>query len=464
MLLVEEEGKSTYEQLLQSKPKSIGYFDERVNVYIVTSSTMNSKMCLELTYTRSRQKTYSLETPSIKSKDISIWKFEVVIIPGRCNSELKIRAFYDEPVNKIPDDILEEFARSDIIKLNGIELVGKKAVAKQSLERKLVSEECSLTISPIFQMLFKSIRAEKMLTSLELFACKKLKELKTGIVINKISVEIANCEVIEYSQIDYPVKLGPNTVLTLAYRLLSNDSKNVKPIVALIDSTIDGFKKITTKWTTNVDFQSSSTSPSAAAFRIASSPTLLSSPNLSKSRSASSTLFSQSRRAAFKFKSNSSVNLQVVPPMLNKRGLLVSVSGQTKVKLGEAFKWNIQLINRSTEKMDLVLYVQSSIKKQYEKSVPPIPIQNAHSSKQDPIPLFTNSQLVKSFYYKFNKVGLVSLNNNLRMNLEPGNLFETELELIAIEKGLFNLHDVKILDANTGDTFECPRLLDVLVV
>ncbi|VEU19965.1 DEKNAAC100731 [Brettanomyces naardenensis] len=441
--------------------KTVGYFDENISIYVITPPTVKSRVSLELSYTSTRQRIYSLEVPTFMDDERNIWKFELTIIPGKCNNELGIRAYYDELVS-MQDNTLTDFEVSDVVTIAGIELISKKGLPEKTPEKQLVSSECFLPISPIFQMLFKSIRSEKILTSLELYACKKLRELKTDIVVNRVTIEIANCEVTEYSDIHYPVKLTQNVTLTLAYKLISSDTKNVKPIVALIHSTIDGFKDIVTKWTTNVDFQSSSTPVSVAPFRTASSPLLMTSPNMSKSRSASSMLFP--RRAAFKFKSNSSVNLQSSSSQMFKRGLIVSVSGQTRVKLGEAFKWNIQLINKSPEKMDLVLYVQSSIKKQYEKSVPPIPIQNPHSSRQDPIPLFNNNQLVKCFYHKFNKVGLVSLSNNLRMNLEPGNLFETELQLIAIEKGLFNLHDVKILDANTGDTFECPRLLDVLVV
>lgn len=454
--------ESIYESLKQAKRKEIALFDEQMSIYLVTTATGDSKVNLELTYTSSRQNHYSQDKALVSDEHRRIYQFDVPVIPGRCNNELKIRAYLEEKLSP-HDTVLPDFKRFDPIRIANIEFVKAEKTNEEvnenvveNGERKLISSETSIRISPIFQMLFKNIRSERMMTSLDLSSCQTVKDLGLDITVNEINVEIANCEVKEYSKIEYPLTLGPNNTLTLGYCLTSSDEKRIKPIVAVIHSTVDGYKKIVTKWTTNVDFQGPS--PSSLS-RISSSPMLVTGPGF---KTRSSALLPPKRGASHRYRSNSSINIQSTT-LTPKRGLVLSVSGQTRVKLGEAFKWNLQLINNSSEKMDLILYVQSSITKQYEKSVPPIPIQTQHETKQDTVPLFSNNQLVRSYYGNFSKVGLISLSNNLRMNLEPGNMFESELKILAIEKGLFNLHDVKLLDASSGDTFECPRLLDVLV-
>jgi hypothetical protein len=172
------------------------------------------------------------------------------------------------------------------------------------------------------------------------------------------------------------------------------------------------------------------------------------------------------RFSSVKFKSGSNISLsQLWSDSVTQnfqRGLVVTVTGPTRVELGQSFKWRIQLLNKSTDKMDLILYVQSSIKKEYEKTVPPIP--TLSGNKKDPVPLFSNNQLVRSFYYKFNRAGLLSLTNNLRVSLEYGNLYECELELLGLERGMFNIYDFKLLDVVSGDIFECNRLLDVQII
>lgn len=445
------------ESLRKSIPKDLAYFDEAFNVYVLTPKDKAEQVNFELSYSNNRQQCNISKESQRSSDKYTLWCFPIQIIPGKCD-KLKIRAWYEE-IDQTEESYLKPFEPIKTISIGNIELGKENDSDEKKPAIKLVSCEKEITISPLFQMVFKSVRLEKLLISLDINSCKRLKDLKTKIVIHSVDISVANCEVTEYSGIEYPVDLTPDCTLTLAYRLRNNSGKHTKPISYIVKSTVDGFKKITTRWVTSLDPQR--TNFNSMAHRIASTPNFTSSPSLS--RSASSMFYGGSKRNSYRYHSGSSSSLTSFSGR-PKHGLMLSVSGQTQVKLGELFRWKIQLINKSTEKMDLVLYIQSSVKKQYEKSVPPIPIPSSQASKEDPVPLFKSGQLLKSFYPKFNTVGLVSLTNNLRMNLEPGNLFETELQLVAIERGMFSLGDIKILDAVTGETFGCPKLLDVIVV
>ncbi len=456
--LEQKPAEGLYNELSKCTPKTLAYFDEVIQIYVITSVKIESKLKLELGYSTDRNTSLCQSEPVAITKSYKIWMFEVRIEEGK-SRQLSIRAWYENK-EEAHDKILEDFEPLDELIVYGIKLESETQSVNNEAEPKLVSYEVSLAISPLFQLVFKNIKSEKVFISLDVCACRELKNASADIIIKKINVEVTNCEIIEYSKIKYPVHLVPESKIALAYVLSSTDNNHIKPVTALITSTVDGFKEIETEWTANIDFQKPYYNPGTQSLRNFSTPLLMQSR--SPSRSASSVMLSVHKRYGFKYKSNSSTSVRSSSQII--RGLTLSVSGKTQVKLSEAFKWKIQLINKSSTKMDLILYIQSSVKKQYEKSLVPISVQNSHSTKDDPVPLYKNSQLVRAFYHKFNKVGLVSLTNNLRMNLEPGNLFETELQLVAIERGLFTLRDIKILDANTGDTFGCPRLLDVLVV
>lgn len=450
--------ESLYDELLKCTPKTLAYFDEVVHVFVVTPVSIEGKLNLELRYSTNRNTPLSQSEPIATTKEHKIWMFKVRI-EGERSSQLEVRAWYKNK-GEAHNMILEDFEPLDDVIINGIRFGSATQLKDKKEQNKAVSCKISLTITPIFQLMFKNIKSEKMLISLDVCACQRLKDKRTQITIKDIKIKITNCETVEYSKIKYPVHLVPESKITLAYVLSSSDNNHIKPVNALISSTVDGFKQIETKWTTNIDFQRPYYNPATQSLRNFSTPLLVQSRT--PSRSASSVMLSVHKRPGYKYKSTSSTSMRSSSQVM--RGLTLSVSGKTQVKLSEAFKWKIQLINKSSTKMDLILYIQSSVKKQYEKSLVPISAQNANSTKDDPVPLYKNSQLVRAFYHKFNKVGLVSLTNNLRMNLEPGNLFETELQLVAIERGLFTLRDIKILDASTGDTFGCPRLLDVLVI
>lgn len=373
----------------------------------------------------------------------------------------------------------------------------------------------TINIASLYKMALKSYKTEKTLAWLDLSSSKTVDDMITSLCINSIGVECINCDITSCTPMKFPITLTKNSVLTIAYHVSHDDETSIKPPSVVIDAVVDTHKHIITKWTSNLDLsnhslpsnqsytnlgtltngnkriQQQSLLPPVKLAKLKSYSSLILNPNIPKlqpPRSSSVNSITSSsistpptrgtptvngssglggkRYSSMRLKSGSNLSLSQLwsgnTTQSSQRGLVITVSGPTKVKLGEKFRWKIQLLNKSSDKMDLILYVQNSIKKEYEKTVPPIPIQSVN--KDDVVPLFTNNQLVRSFYYKFNRAGLVSLTNNLRVSLEYGNLYECELELISVERGMFNIYDFKVLDIASGDIFECNRLLDVMVI
>ncbi|KAH3661681.1 hypothetical protein OGAPHI_006531 [Ogataea philodendri] len=425
---------ASIDQLDRLKALDMAYFDENIQIVAVTPASVK-QVELDLIYNVQNTISHSLKD-STRVGDHLVWVFGTTVIADKLSNELKIKASYQQEV--VNNTVSSEFENSLQI--------GSTLLSQHVDNFKSFSSTSTIRIRPIFQMRFKTIKTEKTMASLELALSGQFRESGASTQIESVGLLIQNCDVVSYSNLKYPLTLPKNSNLSLTYKLVNNDTKWMKPVLVTIACTVNAKRHIITKWNTNVDFQA------APAVAPIPSPSL----GVLKSRSTNSALSLVKKSRP---KSNSSLNLSHTRKNLN-----ISVSGQTKVKLGEVFKWKLQFINKSNDSLSLILYIQSSINKEYEKSVPPIPLQNSGFNKADPVPLYALGQLVRAFKHEFNKAGLISLTNNLKFTLDPGNLFETELELIGIEKGLVNLHDVRVLEIKSGEIFECGRLLDVLVV
>lgn len=529
--------------LKESKRKSIAYFDENVDIFIVLPIGKDTKGLLNLdilyksdrlqhpTDQKSNRRNISRtlnNTADYSNDDLQIWKFTFSIIPGRNYNNIQLIATYEKESSK-KNDLLRPFEEVNMIQVAGVGLLNNECILddpdspidENGNNKNISTSSVTINISALYKMALKSYKTEKTLAWLDLSSSKSINTSETTVCINSIGIECIDCDILSCTPIIFPIMLNKNTQLTMAYHVSCDDEVAIKPLTIIIDAILDGHKQVTTKWTSNLDLSSYGTPSNYTSSNI-NFPIPLPSPNnsnnnnnkkfnqqqallppvkmaklrsyasLNNSKSQPSRLSSSSitlspstrqqtnstvtgnsglggkRYTSLKFRSGSNLSLSQLwsgnTTQTFQRGLVITVTGPTRVKLGEIFRWKIQLLNKSTEKMDLILYVQSSIKKEYEKTIPPIPMQTANVNTNDIVPLFTNNQLVRSFYGKFNRAGLVSLTNNLRVSLEYGNLYECELELMSVERGMFNIYDFKVLDIASGDIFECNRLLDVMVI
>lgn len=508
------------QQLRAPAPKTNAFFDENIDLYVVLEidnhDDIEGNLQIETIYSsdkvkisdlkRNTQKTISiLKDPIIRSRDYIVWNYNTKVKPGRNVNKLTFNALFEKKQKEV-NYTLKPFEEAELTEIGKIELVSKAAIVESKDDDSasvFLKATYEIHIASLYKMSLKSLQTnDTTLAWLDLSTSNTLNQLSSSVKINQLKVECIGSHLTICTPISFPFILTNSTILTIAYKVSSDEETTIKPLIVIVDATIDGKMDIKTQWTSNLDLSNNIPSPHhpsnstgnlslkskqagllpAAKFsKHRSYGNLISknSPKLLPPKAATlSTLTNTSvakqadsgmggkRYTSVRIKSGSNLSLSQLwsgtTSQSFQRGLVVTVSGPTKVKLGETFRWKIQLLNKSSARMDLILFVQSSIKKDYEKTIPPIPIQSGN--KNDVVPLFNNNQLVRSFYYKFNRAGIVSLTNNLRVSLEYGNLYECDLELMSVERGMFNIYDFKVLDISSGDIFECNRLLDVMVV
>lgn len=80
--------------------------------------------------------------------------------------------------------------------------------------------------------------------------------------------------------------------------------------------------------------------------------------------------------------------------------------------------------------------------------------------------IYNKLQLYSSYNsLKLNTNGIIILNNDIRIGpLDSNTVFETEIKLIGLSKGIFNLDGIKIFDINSGDGLDFGKLVEVFVI
>lgn len=158
-------------------------------------------------------------------------------------------------------------------------------------------------------------------------------------------------------------------------------------------------------------------------------------------------------------------------------GLRLTFVGKLDIKLGEVVNWKIQAINNSMSRLNLSLLVQNPINFNPVYSGTNITTNNFSSSnllnnnggiRNNDVIIYNRVQLYS--LYNSLKVngdgeGILILNNDIRMGpLDPNAVFETEIQLIGVSKGIFNLDGVKVFDMNSGDGIDFGKLVEVFVI
>lgn len=154
-------------------------------------------------------------------------------------------------------------------------------------------------------------------------------------------------------------------------------------------------------------------------------------------------------------------------------GFLISFSGPSTVKVGEVFKWKVFAINKSQQAKHLTLYIQPP-EKGFRANVPNQSSFNSGVEKQLPLkpeisPILDSTQLLKLYEDCQNTsasggIGIVSLMNDVRIGpLNGQGCFETEISMLALVTGQYSLEGLCVIDLTTGDSYDCGKLLDVVI-
>ncbi|ODV60484.1 Trs65p ASCRUDRAFT_26876, partial [Ascoidea rubescens DSM 1968] len=458
-----------------------------------------------------------------KSLLISVWKFKLPIAyPKRKISlpeiQISISLTYQPNLlcNPHTPSIIDKENDDTLTKTDSIESrIRKNSLSESSKEIKKIpqtknkvknttlSAKILLPVFPVLNMKLRCTKAagknDKLLATLDIEASKELNKINTSLDIFDIALDFPSGSInplLPASLKTFPIDLKSNDAINFPYELTNsfiNDNDSKKQIIVNIVSIPKSKKnhkylanKIITKWSTLVDF---------AIIAPPTNSTLVKSSNISQQGviNYNSRIFSlsnlpnannnlkpshQSQISRLKSLRTASSSLNINIPRNSKsilNGLILSFNGTTNTHIGEVFKWKIQAINKSHNLLNLSLYIQPkdsanlltlNLNSNLQNTLSKIKLQHHHNIYNNNMIIIPPNQLVKAFNQtKLSPRGIICLANDVKIGpLEPFQVFETEIHLIAIEKGIFSLQGVKIFDVNTGESFDCGRLLEVVVV
>lgn len=227
-------------------------------------------------------------------------------------------------------------------------------------------------------------------------------------------------------------------------------------------------------------------SPFASGNKSPKSGTLVafSSPSLSVTKSGGNLKNKLYRSVTLLPGSALTVNLNfLVPPSSALSGVRLSFSGKLCLSLGEVQSWKLQVINSGIRNLKLhitskrikantPLYSQPN-NSSYVSSIINPSISTKRGDTDSKGVRFRDNTIAYSplqLYHRY--ISLKPAKNGLMLltfdtdlgNLEPGQVYETEVKLVGFVKGIHNLEGLRIFDSTSGEGMELGRFLEVFVV
>ncbi|CAN3372760.1 hypothetical protein DIURU_004751 [Diutina rugosa] len=131
-------------------------------------------------------------------------------------------------------------------------------------------------------------------------------------------------------------------------------------------------------------------------------------------------------------------------------GLRLTFNGRPTIEMGDVAVWRLQAVNNSPNRITLSLLVQQ---KQFSLPV------GADPEACD------NTQLSLAYQAPKPQTGVVVLDNGLRIGpLDPNSVYDTDIRLFGVSRGIHNLEGVKIFDVHSGEGLDFGKLVEVYVV
>lgn len=133
------------------------------------------------------------------------------------------------------------------------------------------------------------------------------------------------------------------------------------------------------------------------------------------------------------------------------QAIQIKFIGSKHAKLGHPFYLKVRVVNTSSKTRNLVLVFNST-----DQNLPSIP--------KLPTPVYPSLSLLKNYTSsKVRTVGVISLCNEVHFKCDPGRVFDNEITLMGLQLGVYNMHGVKLVDVNTGETINCDKYLEIVV-
>lgn len=298
-----------------------------------------------------------------------------------------------------------------------------------------------------------------------------------------------------FGDVTFPLWLSPGESASIAYHLNHPDAglpqTRVKPMTIILNSIPvlgditqeqvedhvgmlnyeDIGPQIATQWDTVVDFgvvappTPGSTSLSAPVSFASASGGVKRLLKVSRSNSMGSL---KSHQGSISSSSGNGVvgrvngGANTATSQLN--GLVLSFSAPSAVKVGEVFSWRVFAINKSYANRHLTLYIQPKDSERGSVTSYGYGISSDTTSRIPFLDQYSIQKLYDELSLNGSGLGIVSLMNDVRIGpLNPRACFETEIKMLALSPGQFTLEGLTVVDLTTGDSYDCGRLLDVII-
>ncbi|CCH42317.1 hypothetical protein BN7_1861 [Wickerhamomyces ciferrii] len=279
-----------------------------------------------------------------------------------------------------------------------------------------ISKEFDIPTIRILNLRVRNIRIKKnsILSTIDVELSSKFKDLSSSISLNNINYRFQNTVKPKFNH-QFPIEITKFDNFSFTFQLDSNDYLSYKTLIE-INYSLDNHQ-IKTKWITNIDFGNTPHIPSV-------------------------------------IKRSSTSSLPNTPSMTSlSSGLNIKFIGNKQVKIGQVFKLRAHIINNSKRNRNLVMVFNS----QPEAFLPNLP--KIKSLIQ------TNLNILKFYSQsKIKTTGILSLVNEVHFKVNSDQVFESEILLVGLEFGVFNLNGVKLIDLATGESMSCDKLLEVVVI
>jgi hypothetical protein len=447
--------------------RELAYFDEVVTGYVIITKTADEDVAQAtveisvLNKSRSQDmsiKSIQLSSPVRESENEAVFKFE----------------FYSLfPKIKLQDPILKINFKGMLQTKSKVEVANKKerplpslrpatrtnmleglsfAVTSSDKDSKVVLFDSAIDRSkpssikeasyteitdsielPILRTLNIRVRNIKLknislITTLDIEQSSKSKERDLKIELLRIDFKISQTFKPKFQK-DFPIDIDKDGSYSFSYQLIPQAQGFVKNSQVLIEIRykINSLNQIQTNLFTNIDLS-----------KITQIPSKL---------------------------SNSSVSVSGTPNLINNslsNSLSIKFIGNKIVRVGEPFKVRVFISNQSSKDRNLLMVFNSNTIQTTTSFQPDLPkIKSLIHSMPALLDNYSNLRLKTQ--------GILSLVNEVQFKLKPvdtkdgQSVFQNEIELIALEIGVFNLQGVKLLDLTTGETLNCDRLLEIVV-
>ncbi|KAH8727474.1 TRAPP trafficking subunit Trs65-domain-containing protein [Phaeosphaeriaceae sp. PMI808] len=154
----------------------------------------------------------------------------------------------------------------------------------------------------------------------------------------------------------------------------------------------------------------------------------------------------------------------------NAINITLTISGPSKVNVGEIFTWEVFIVNRSDKIRKLAVLVIPKRKRDYEKHHSrPSTSSATPGSKSDKKELLACAVLDENIVYAKQKSArtetaeLICLTTDIRLGqLAPGSCYTADLKFLPFSKGVLGVESIRVIDLVTNETADIRELPSIV--